>query len=136
MPIKKSNKSAYPPDWKEISLAIRNRANWKCEGTPQFPDCQAVHGQPHPETGSRVVLTVSHTNHVPSDCRPENLRALCQRCHLSWDREHHALNARITRTRKKLSDSLLQGQLPLFCLDDPESPNRSLSLSHIVQNNN
>lgn len=33
----------------------------------------------------RIVLTVAHLNHTPEDCRDENLRALCQRCHLRYD---------------------------------------------------
>jgi hypothetical protein len=41
-------------------------------------------------TGSTVVLTVAHLNHEPEDCRDENLRAMCQGCHLHYDREHHA----------------------------------------------
>ena len=32
-----------------------------------------------------VVLTVAHLNHDPSDCRDENLEALCQRCHNRLD---------------------------------------------------
>lgn len=38
----------------------------------------------------RVVLTVAHLNHDPSDNRDGNLAALCQWCHLNHDREHHA----------------------------------------------
>jgi hypothetical protein len=33
----------------------------------------------------RIVLTVAHLNHKPEDCRPENLKALCQRCHNRLD---------------------------------------------------
>lgn len=33
----------------------------------------------------RIVLTVAHLNHQPEDCRPENLRAWCQRCHNRYD---------------------------------------------------
>jgi hypothetical protein len=31
------------------------------------------------------VLTVAHLNHDPQDCRDENLKAFCQRCHLRYD---------------------------------------------------
>jgi hypothetical protein len=41
------------------------------------------------ETFGRVVLTVAHLNHVAGDDRPENLKALCQWCHLNYDRLHH-----------------------------------------------
>lgn len=33
----------------------------------------------------RIVLTVAHLNHIPEDCRDENLKALCQRCHNRYD---------------------------------------------------
>lgn len=39
---------------------------------------------------TRVVLASAHLNHDPSDNRPRNLAALCQRCHMVHDaREHH-----------------------------------------------
>lgn len=98
MPIRPENKARYPKDWKLISLGIRSRANNRCEGSPAFPDCRAVNGSAHPETGSRVVLTVAHLDHTPENCAPENLRAMCQRCHLHYDRDHHAQTA--YRTRK------------------------------------
>jgi 5-methylcytosine-specific restriction endonuclease McrA len=75
-------KELYPTNWKEISLRIRERAGWKCEF------CGAENYKPHPITGSKVVLTVAHLDHNPQNCADENLRALCQRCHLSYDREH------------------------------------------------
>jgi hypothetical protein len=37
----------------------------------------------------RTVLTVAHLNHIPGDDRDENLKALCQWCHLNRDRLHH-----------------------------------------------
>ncbi len=37
-----------------------------------------------------VVLTVAHLNHVAGDDRDENLKALCQWCHLNYDKLHHA----------------------------------------------
>jgi 5-methylcytosine-specific restriction endonuclease McrA len=38
----------------------------------------------------RVVIGVAHLNHVPGDERDENLRALCQWCHLHHDKQQHA----------------------------------------------
>ena len=101
--------SRYPEDWKAISLAIRTvRANNRCEW------CGAVNRAPHPITGSRVVLTVAHLGvpradgrpgdkHDKSDCRLENLAALCQRCHLNFDRDDHVRHAAATRARKRLN---------------------------------
>jgi hypothetical protein len=45
----------------------------------------------------RVVLTVAHLNHDPTDNRDSNLRALCQWCHLHHDARHH----KDTRSRRK-----------------------------------
>lgn len=43
-----------------------------------------------------IVLTVAHLNHTPGDDRDENLKALCQWCHLHYDQSHHA-ETRATR---------------------------------------
>lgn len=94
MPIRPENRSRYPKDWPEISRRIRfERAKGRCEW------CGAEHGKPHPETGSVVVLTVAHLHEPIEDVRDENLAALCQRCHLNYDRHIHLANAR--RNRKE-----------------------------------
>lgn len=84
MPIRKEMLARYPENWKEISARIRfERARGRCE------KCGATHFQPHPLTGSRVVLATAHLNHIPEDVRNENLQAMCQRCHLKYDRWFH-----------------------------------------------
>jgi hypothetical protein len=108
MPIRADRKHRYPPDWKEISLGVRERSGWRCEGSPAYPDCRAVNGKPHPVTSSKVVLTVAHLNHDEADCRPENLKAWCQRCHLTYDAKHHAANAAITRRSKMAAGDLFE----------------------------
>jgi hypothetical protein len=103
------DRSLYPPDWDAISLRIRIRACWRCEW------CGAVHGKPHPETGSKVVLTCAHLDHDPANCADSNLRALCQRCHLRYDRPLHTANAARTRRRRRIEAGqleLLQEELP------------------------
>lgn len=106
MPISKEKMLLYPggstasPEWKAFRVTILDRAGNRCEGTPQFPACQAVNGQSHPETGSKVVLTVAHMDHDETHMDPKRCRALCQRCHLNWDAKHHAKNASLTRRRK------------------------------------
>lgn len=55
------------------------------DGSPAYPDCRAGQGDRHPVTGSIVILTVAHLNHEPADCRDENLKAWCQRCHNTYD---------------------------------------------------
>ncbi len=102
MPIKPENKARYPSNWNEISRQIRfERAGGLCECTGECDTheglCAAIHGSPHHDTGSMVVLTTAHLDHQPENCDPDNLRAMCQRCHLNYDRQHHAETAYITR---------------------------------------
>lgn len=97
MPIRESERSRYPADWKAISKAVRAEAGERCEGSPSYPDCRAENGRPHPDTGSRVILTVAHLDHTPENVERDNLKAWCQRCHLTYDAAHHAANAAATR---------------------------------------
>lgn len=117
MPIRAENKHRYPPDWRDISTAIKDRAGWRCEcngecGRPaEHLDadgrCVNRHGHPAVGTGSRVVLTTAHLNHTPEDCDPANLKAMCQGCHLHYDRDHH------TQTRQRTLE-VARGMDPLF----------------------
>jgi len=120
MPIRAENRDRYPADWPQISKRIRaGRAagRCECEGECQrghLGRCTAVNGQPHPVTGSKVVLTVAHLNHQPEDCADANLRAMCQKCHLGYDQDHH----RETRIRAKAARNAASGQDPLFTEDE------------------
>jgi len=113
MPIRPEMRGQYPPNWAAISMRIRfDRAAGHCEcpgncgATPHETDrCDAVHGQPHPLTGSRVVLTVAHLDHTPANCNESNLRALCQRCHLAYDAEQHKAQASHTRALTLAGDA-------------------------------
>ena len=94
MPIRPENKDRYPADWKQIRARILLRATLsgetlpRCEGSPAYPDCRALNHAPHPDTGSRVVLTIAHLDHQPEHNDPANLRAWCQRCHNVYDAAH------------------------------------------------
>lgn len=105
MPVKPENRRRYPPGWRVLSEGRKESAGWRCEGSPKYPDCRAAHGEPHPVTGSTVVLTLAHLDHVPENCAPENLKVWCQRCHLTYDAPHHAANAAATRAAKRLRAS-------------------------------
>lgn len=91
MPIRPENRARYPKDWKLRSRFVRfYRAKNMCEW------CGAENYQPHPITGSKVILTTAHVH----DDRPEasslmNLAALCQRCHNRHD-------ARARQNRRKI----------------------------------
>ncbi len=103
MPIRFENKNCYPDNWPEIRKRILERAGNKCES------CGAGHGQHHPETGSVVVLTIMHLDHIPENCAEENLKAACQKCHNFYDMPHRI------RTRKKTREQELnRNQYQLF----------------------
>lgn len=109
-PIRAENRARYPKDWPAISLRIRERAGNRCECSGEcgrfhghycaYKRCTALNGGSHPITGSRVVLTVAHLDHTPENCADGNLKAMCQRCHLSYDGAHHAQTAKATRLAK------------------------------------
>lgn len=100
MPIGPDKAALYPANWTEIAIGVKIAAGWCCVGSPAYPDCRAEHGQPHPVTGSLVVITVGHRDHNPANCKDANLAAWCQRCHLTYDAELHALSAMTTKARK------------------------------------
>lgn len=58
----------------------------------------------------RIVLTIAHLDHQPENCADDNLQALCQRCHLAHDREHHARNSYATRRAGKAAADLFDGE--------------------------
>ncbi len=111
MPIRSERKGLYPRNWREISLRIRrDRAGWRCEWCePDGRRCEAMQGQPHPVTGSKVVLTTAHLDHDETHADPERLRAWCQLHHLRFDSEHHRRNAAETRRRKMATAELFAG---------------------------
>lgn len=92
--------SKYPDNWKELRKRVLERADNRCEGSPKYPGCRAENYQPHPVTGSKVVLTIAHLDHDVTHNDLGNLRAWCQRCHLTYDVKFHAKNARETRRKK------------------------------------
>jgi len=88
--------SKYCDDWKLRSRFVRlSRANGKCES------CGAVHGEPHPITGSKVQLHCAHLDHDISHNSLLNLRALCQRCHARYDAPHHSAQRKKAAFEKK-----------------------------------
>lgn len=108
MPIRPENRDRYPPDWPEISAGIRfGRAEGRCECdgrcgmTHDGGRCDRVHGgltfrgedalrnartRTDARGYGRVVLTTAHLDHTPENNDPSNLLALCQACHLRYDR--------------------------------------------------
>lgn len=91
----------YHPKWTLIVRLIRNRSGNCCEGSPKYPDCRAENGKPHPVTGSKVVLTTAHMDHDKDNNRFDNLKHLCQRCHLTHDLPQHINNRKYGRNWKR-----------------------------------
>lgn len=100
----------YPPDWKAISQRIRKRSKGRCEcegecglhrDHPGPRRCVERHGRKAKWAKGKIMLTVAHLNHDESDCRDENLKAMCQRCHLRYDMDHHQKHAAETRRKQR-----------------------------------
>jgi hypothetical protein len=78
---------------------------------------------------TRIVLTVAHLGlpkpedlaagrcwgdkHDKLDVREGNLAALCQKCHLGYDRDDHISHQRENRLARKRAETLATGQRPL-----------------------
>ena len=111
----------YPPNWQHISMMVRERSSDRCEcegecglhapeALPRFckdPDpvrrprrCTEVNGTPARWAKGKVVLTVAHLDHDPTNNSPRNLKAMCQRCHLRTDHKQHMRNRARTQDRK------------------------------------
>ena len=124
MPVRKEfRRYYYGPEWKRTRARVLERAGNRCEicGRPnrklvlvtlagEWWDEAAVcwrdrHGQPcRPHiTGLarriRVVLQCAHLNHDPDD--PSHLAALCGRCHLNFNRGHHADVRKLRKDRQR-----------------------------------
>lgn len=125
----------YPDNWKQISQRIRSeRAGNACEqcglvngqiivrnkngsyrkicGTEyDMIHSKVRNGYSHSGAlkrlgFTRIVLTVAHLNHIKSDCREENLKALCQACHLKLDLPQHIFNRKYGRKARENNLSL------------------------------
>lgn len=124
------NYKLYPKNWKsEIRPSILKRANNCCEfcGVKNhdlgfrgidgnFYNDNFIHQQldlygidmfdehiSEKAKHFKIVLTVAHLDHNLSNNDYSNLKALCQKCHLNYDKEHHSKNRRKTiKSKKKL----------------------------------
>ena len=94
MPILEENKGRYPKNWKQIRRDILARADNKCE----FCGVENYTIKP---TGAKVVLTIAHLDHTPENCDYSNLRALCQKCHNTYDAEHRKKTRILTKEKLK-----------------------------------
>ena len=125
MPIRPENKHRYPKNWRQIRAAILDRARNRCEfcGIPNYAyksrktnawtedagqaETWAMEG----ERVTKIVLTIAHLDHTPENCDSDNLRALCQRCHLNYDIKHHRQTFYKTRKEGKAAGDLFDAHL-------------------------
>lgn len=139
MPIRPEYRWLYPIDWPQLSALIRfERAEGRCEGCGRPHGRMVCHledgrwwdaerqtwrdGQGRAVRGptggdglsqirtTRVVLATAHRDHDPTNNRPRNLMALCQRCHLIHDRQEHRRRRWLTLFRRKALGDLFLGQ--------------------------
>lgn len=139
MPVRAENKARYPADWKLVSQSIRERANHRCEecgvgnhewgwrdrdgtwnvakrgplieayGRDAKPPFYIRTSEGHDIKIIEIVLTTAHLDHTPENCDLSNLKALCQRCHLRLDVDHHrASRARSLRAEMATPDLLIR----------------------------
>ena len=105
MPIKPENKHLYPSNWKEISEIIRfGRAKNRCENCGVFNHSYINRHTRKPclqgeDEAIMVVLTVAHLDHDPTNCNFENLMAMCQKCHNTYDGQHRAITRANARNK-------------------------------------
>lgn len=140
MPIPPDLRPYYPPDWNEISAAVRfDRAQGRCEACdrphgytvtglrdgrwydPTRGDWRGPDGIPALwpdiiDTSNarawRVRLAACHRDHDPRNNAPANLLALCQRCHLIHDRPYHLRRRRLHYLLRRALGDLFLGPYP------------------------
>jgi hypothetical protein len=66
---------------------------------------------------TRIVLAAAHLDNDPTNNRLRNLRALCQRCHILYDRPHHLAQRWITYRRRLATGDLFLGPYPALILE-------------------
>ena len=109
------DRTKYPDDWESRSDRIRfDRAGGRCECEgecglhrthPGPRRCTERHGQPADWANGLIVLTVAHLDHDTTHNDDNNLKAMCQRCHLRYDQLYHQQNSyRRRRAGKAIGD--------------------------------
>lgn len=115
----------YPANWKtEIRPAILERAKHCCEECGLRNHSVGYRNKdgvliechewlyreskftPYGHKVIKIVLTIAHLDHEITNNDPSNLKALCQKCHLNYDKDHHRKNSKATINKKKGLQSL------------------------------
>lgn len=107
----------YPPNWKteirprilarakncceecgvENHRIIKRHENGKWEYITTFTSRLKFYGY------TKVILTIAHLKHdkLNWEVKDEDLKALCQRCHLLLDIKHHTVNRKYGRNHNR-----------------------------------
>lgn len=137
MPIRKELRPLYPAEWPSLSRTIRfERAGGRCErcGRSQRSRIRQLGdgvgttpsttiggttggtGAPWPDIVDyttvgvkQIILAAAHLDHDPTNSSEENLKALCQRCHLAHDRPHHRRRFAVTILARRALGDLFSG---------------------------
>ena len=99
----------YPPNWKtEIRPRILERANHKCEvcGLPNYCFVNKHTRElnlPDEDDTIKIILTIAHLDHDEDNwnVKDERLKAMCQKCHLTYDAPE---KARRRREKKNINN--------------------------------
>lgn len=80
---------------------IYNAANSDFLEQDYFAEISPKSGNPL-QKAIKIVLTTAHLDHDPTNNAPENLKALCQRCHNRYDAKHRAETRKKTKNNKQI----------------------------------
>lgn len=103
------NRADYPENWLQVRHQVMGRAGGQCEFIyPSGNRCEARDWQPHPRTGSMVVLSCCHLDHDKSHADPERLAAFCQLHHNRHDADIHAADLDEYRRQQRTAKEAAQ----------------------------
>lgn len=124
MPIHPDLKPLYPPDWDEISAAIKAEQGHKCAecGVPDrihiyrfsneatsWKSVDDLKSHEFPKGAPVfIVLTTAHLDQNPANNNRNNLKALCQMCHNRLDAPYRAHRRRIRHDKEVGQSNLFE----------------------------
>ena len=120
MPMRRKD---YPPNWEDLRATKRRESGGRCQCEGE---CGLHRTHPGPRRCSErqgflavwargiIVLTTAHLCHDTKCADLTHLKMMCPRCHIRYDREHHAANRAKTLAQRKAA-----GTLPLFPEPEP-----------------
>ena len=92
MPIRPENRARYQKTWKAMVAQAAERSGGRCECDGKCGleheggRCNVANKQPHPRTGSIVVLTLAHEHGVElEETSIDRMFHACQQCHNRYD---------------------------------------------------